>query len=173
MTASHVDPAYLRDSPTPVPFAGDSYADSLTKWSLALELNPDDLNKSGLLGVLVSVAMSMLLQGKTEEDFADWYQFSWAASEKLGRSNKRNKSDILQLTGPVHRGRIRKDLQKAWHLAERNHQGRGSPRGRFPATTMPREPPILRYGGVVSTDKSVRHKHVVGDLRSCLWWLYG
>src|ERR1700761_8162407 len=97
----------------PAPFADDTYADSLTKWSVALELNPDDLNKSELFGLLVSVAMSMMLQGNTQADFADWYQFCWAASEKLGRSNKRNKSDILQLTGPVHRGRILNDLQKA------------------------------------------------------------
>jgi hypothetical protein len=58
--------------------------------------------------------MSMMLQGKTQEDLADWYQFSWAASEKLGRSNKRNKSDILQLTGTPSRDRVVKQLRKAW-----------------------------------------------------------
>jgi hypothetical protein len=121
---------------------------------VALELNPDDLSKSELFGVLVSVAMSMMLQGKTLEDFVDWYQFSWAASEKLGRSNKRNKSDILQLTGPVHRARIRKDLQKAWDLAERNHHAVVLP-DVSPLRQLLENRPSCAMGGVVSTDKSV------------------
>lgn len=144
----------LDETPFPASFADDTYVDSLTKWSVALELNPDDLGKSELFGVLVSVAMSMMLQGQTQEDFADWYQFSWAASEKLGRSNKRNKSDILQLTGPVHRERIRKDLQKAWKLAERNHQAVVLP-DVSPLRQRLENQPSCAMGGVVSTDKSV------------------
>jgi hypothetical protein len=144
----------LHEIPIPVSFADDTYAESLTKWSVALELNPDDLGKSELFGVLVSVAMSMMLQGKTQEHFADWYQFSWAASEKLGRSNKRNKSNILQLTGPVDRGRIGKDLQKAWDLAERNHQAVVLP-DLSPLRQLLENHPSCAMGGVVSTDKSL------------------
>jgi hypothetical protein len=114
----------LHEIPIPVSFADDTYADSLTKWSVALELNPDDLGKSELFGVLVSVAMSMMLQGKTEEHFADWYQFSWAASEKLGRSNKRGKSNILQLTGTPRPDRVDKVLEQVWIAAEHHHRAK-------------------------------------------------
>ncbi len=139
----------------PVSFADDTYADSLTRWSVALELNPDDLGKSELFGVLVSVAMSMMLQGKTKEDFADWYQFSWAASEKLGRSNKRNKSDILQLTGTPSRGRVAKQLLNAWRKAQHHHQAKV-----LPDVSALRQrletPPSQTMGGSVSTSNSGR-----------------
>jgi hypothetical protein len=141
---------HISQIPAKVKVANDTYVDSLTKWSVALELNPDGVGKSELFGVLVSVAMSMMLQGKTQEDFADWYQFSWAASEKLGRSNKRNKSDILQLTGTPSRDRVDKELMKAWDLATRNHQTKALPdvsalRQRLQTT------PSSCMGGVVST----------------------
>jgi hypothetical protein len=126
MTASRMI-RRLHETPIPVSFADETYADSLTKWSVALELNPDGLGKSELFGVLVNVAMSMMLQGKTQEDFADWYQFSWAASEKLGRSNKRNKSDILQLTGTPSRDRVVKQLLKAWEKAQHHDQAKVLP----------------------------------------------
>jgi hypothetical protein len=137
----------------PAPFADDSYADSLTRWSVALELNPDGLNKSELFGVLVSVAMSMMLQGKTEKDFADWYQFPWAASEKLGRSNKRNKSDILQLTGDPNPDRVEKQLRKAWTRAQ--HYDQANVLADVSALRQRLEiPPSPTMGGSVSTPNS-------------------
>jgi hypothetical protein len=143
----------LHETPIPVSFADDTYADSLTKWSVALELNPDNLGKSELFGVLVSVAMSMMLQGKTQEDFADWYQFSWAASEKLGRSNKRNKSDILQLIGTPSRDRVVKQLLKAWKKAQHHDQAKV-----LPDVSALRQrletPPSHTMGGSVSTPNS-------------------
>lgn len=113
--------AFPDTNPFPASFAADTYVDNLTRWSISLELNPDNLGKSELFGVLVSVAMSMMTHGKGQEDLANWYQFSWAASEKLGRSNKRGKSNILQLTGTPSRDRINKALLKAWEKAEHHH----------------------------------------------------
>jgi hypothetical protein len=62
--------------------------------------------------------MSMIPRGQSYEDFVSWYQFSWAATEKLGRSNKRGKSGILKLTDPPSLDRVNKQLLKAWEAAE-------------------------------------------------------
>ena len=64
---------------------------SMTRWQQALEHNPADLSRNELWSVCVSVAMSFQTQGRTYQEFSSWYQWEWAATEKLGRRNNARK----------------------------------------------------------------------------------
>jgi hypothetical protein len=71
--------------------------DSITRWQQVLEHNPADLSRNELWSVCVSVAMSFQIKGRTYEEFSSWYQWEWAATEKLGRRNNARKGKDADL----------------------------------------------------------------------------
>ena len=97
---------------------------NITRWQRALEHNPADLSRNELWGVCVFVAMSFLARGKTYQEFSDWYQWEWAATEKLGRRNNHRPGkggglNKLRVGEPEERV-LYYQLDRAWETAERN-----------------------------------------------------
>ena len=98
--------------------------DSITRWQQVLEHNPADLSRNELWSVCVSVAMSFQIKGRTYQEFASWYQWEWAATEKLGRRNNARKgkdTDLNKLrVGEPEDAVLRYQLDRAWQTADRN-----------------------------------------------------
>jgi hypothetical protein len=98
--------------------------DNMTRWQRALEHNPDDLTRNQLWGVCVFVAMSFQIRGKTYQEFSDWYQWEWAATEKLGRRNNHRPGKGGGLNklrvGEPEESVLAYQLDRAWQRAERN-----------------------------------------------------
>jgi len=98
--------------------------DSITRWQQVLEHNPADLSRNELWSVCVSVAMSFQIKGRTYEEFWSWYQWEWAATEKLGRQNNHRPGkggglNKLRVGEPEERV-LYYQLDRAWETAERN-----------------------------------------------------
>ena len=92
--------------------------DSMTRWQQALEHNPADLSRNKLWSVCVSVAMSFQIKDRTYQEFASWYQWEWAATEKLGsRTTPWNPRRQPRTAGLRTHGQPQVDRDGGPHLA--------------------------------------------------------
>ena len=92
--------------------------DSMTRWQQALEHNPADLSRNKLWSVCVSVAMSFQIKDGTYQEFASWYQWEWAATEKLGsRTTPWNPRRQPRTAGLRTHGQPQVDRDGGPHLA--------------------------------------------------------
>jgi hypothetical protein len=68
--------------------------------------------------------MSFQIKGRTYEEFSSWYQWEWAATEKLGRRNNARKgkdADLNKLrVGEPENVVLGYQLDRAWQTADRN-----------------------------------------------------